>query len=200
MKNKIQIGVGAVIVLFLVFSFFRSVYNRNFAEPEFKVLKEASVSNPIKNALFWYEQELEKITFQVTAELSSEGSNFTQELYKELKNKGLVNDEITTMSEVATKKMIELDAYRGTEPNVLEIAQQKGYSHIFKVIMTHVDWKRSGLSSVTYQFGIYDIEKQTLIWKGEMKRLSSFFSSGMPNNEKSISVIEKQLKEAKIIE
>ncbi len=196
MKSKIQTIIGVIIVGLLVVGVGRSIYNRNFAEPAFNVVKQSSVSQPVKNALFWHEQELEKTAFEV--ELTAESSSFTEYLYEELKNAGVLSEKIITMTKKATQKMIELDAYRGTEPNVWQMAKQQGYSYIFRVFITKANIRRH-LDNVTYKFSIYDVNNKTLIWEGEIERMAGFFG-GMPDNEQSVSVLKKHLKEAKIME
>ncbi len=95
--------------------------------------------------------------------------------------------------------MIELDAYRGTEPNVWKIAQEKGYSHIVMVTIVDARWKRNKLENATYQISIYATGDKALIWEGKIERLAGFFG-GMPESDASIAAIKKALKEAKIIE
>jgi hypothetical protein len=202
MKGKIQGIVGLLIIGFLVFSLIRSIYNRNFADAEFKILKNPKISSPIKNALFWHEEELEKISdVMINAKLSAEEAFFIQPLYDDLKTTGMVSEHIKTMSDKATEKMIELDAYRGTEPNVWEIAKQSGKPYIFKIIITGVSAKkRTGdLESVKYLYSLYSTSDKTLLWEAETTRLAGFFG-GMPDSEKSISTLKKYLKESKIIE
>lgn len=200
LKEKLQMFLGLLIVGFFVISFFISLHKRNFAEPKFKVLKTTSISSPVNNTLFWYEEELEKIEFGISTYLSKEGTNFTKSLYNELEKHGMVNDEIVTMSEKATQRMIELDAYRGTEPDVFQIAEQNDYNYIFKVYITDVSWKKRSkdLESVTYRFSLYDITRKEIIWEAETTRLSEFFG-GMPDNQKTINALKEKLKEAKII-
>jgi hypothetical protein len=202
MKGKIQGIVGLLIIGFLVFSLIRSIYNRNFADAEFKILKNPKISSPIKNALFWHEEELEKISdVMINAKLSAEEAFFIQPLYDDLKTTGMVSEHIKTMSDKATEKMIELDAYRGTEPNVWEIAKQSGKPYIFKIIITGVSAKkRTGdLESVKYLYSLYSTSDKTLLWEAETTKLAGFFG-GMPDSEKSISTLKKYLKESKIIE
>lgn len=200
LKGNLQAIIGMIFIGFIVVSIVRSVYNRNFAEPKFKILQSTPISSPINNSLFWYEEELEKIEPGIGIHLSVDGSDFTKSLYNELKINGMVNDEIKTMSEKATQRMIELDAYRGTEPDVLRIAEQKKIRYIFKVFISGANWKErtNDLQNVTYRFSLYDITEKKIIWGAETTRLSGFFG-GMPDSEKTVNVVKKNLKEAKII-
>ncbi|UIR57544.1 hypothetical protein LZQ00_06920 [Sphingobacterium sp. SRCM116780] len=200
MKGKIQGIIGLLIIGFLVFGAIKSIYNRNFADPEFRILKSAQISSPIKNALFWHEEELEK-TSTINSKLSAEESFFIDPLYDDLKTTGMVIEQIRTMSEKATKEMIALDAYRGTEPDVWEIAKKNGNPYIFKIIITGATAKErtKDLESVKYLFSLYDTSIKSLLWEAESTRVAGFFG-GMPESEKSISALKKYLKESKIIE
>ena len=202
MKDKIQTLLGLFMVGFVVIGLIRSIYNRNFADPAFEILKSTEISAPIKNALFWHEEELEKVSSgMVNAKLSGEESFFIRPLYEALKNNGMVNEHISTMSDRATQRMIELDAYRGTEPNVWEIAKQNGKPYIFKIIINGVSAKKTSgdLNSVEYLYSLYNTSDGTLLWEAETMRLAGFFG-GMPGSEESISILEKHLKESNIIE
>lgn len=201
MKDKIQTILGLIIVGAFIFAIGGVIYRSIFSEPDFEVLKMAKISSPIKDALFWHEEELEKTSdVMVGAKLGLERTDFIVPLFNALKTTGLANEEIKTMSENATAKMIELDAYRGTEPDVWEIAKQKGKPYIFKTTITNVS-SRSGtsdLKSVTYLFSIYDVANQSLIWQAKTWRSAGFFG-GMPDGEETIALVEKKLKEAKVI-
>jgi hypothetical protein len=202
MKGKIQGIIGLLIIGFLVFSLIKSIYKRNFAKAEFTILKTSKISTPIKNALFWHEEELEKTsTSMINAKLAGEEAFFLKPLFDNLKTTGMVSEAIKTMSDKATKKMIELDAYRGSEPNVWELAKQKAYPYIFKVIITKVSAKdRTGdLESVNYLYSLYNTADNTVLWEAETTRLAGFFG-GMPNSENSISELKNYLKDYKIIE
>lgn len=202
MKGKIQGIIGLIIIGFLLYGGIKGIYSRNFAEPEFTVIKSTTISSPIKNALFWHEEDLEKrATVMMGAKLSAEDIDYITPLYENLKKTGMVGKHIKTMSDEATKKMIELDAYRGTEPNVWEIAKENGDQYLFKIVIKNAEGKRktSDLESVTYRYSLYDVAKETLIWEAESPRRAGFFG-GMPDPEKSIETLKKHLKEAKIIE
>jgi len=201
MKGKIQTIVGLLIVGLLVFSSIRGIYKNYFADPDFTVLKSTQMSSPIKDALFWHEEELEKIFFALSAQLSREELLFIEPLYEDLKTTGMVSEQIKTMSEKAVEKMIELDAYAGTAPDVWEIAEENGYPYIFKITITEAYGKKytHDLTSVKYLFSLYDVSNDSLIWEAESTRLSGFLGE-MPDGKKSVSVLKKHLKEAKIIE
>lgn len=142
MKDKIQTALGLLIVGAFIFAIGGSIYRSMFSKPDFEVLKSTKISSPIKDALFWHEEELEKISFsEGVVSPVAERTDFIEPFYNVLKAKGMVNEEIKTMSGLATKKMIELDAYRGTEPNVWEIAKQNGKPYLFKVTITNVSSK-----------------------------------------------------------
>lgn len=201
MKDKLQTILGLLIVGAFIFAIGGGIYRSIFSEPDFEVLKTTKISTPIKGALFWHEEELEKTSdVMVGAKLGLERTDFIVPLFSALKTTGLVNEEIKTMSETATAKMIALDAYRGTEPDVWEIAKQKGKTYIFKTTITNVSARgaTSDLKSVTYLFGIYDVANQSLIWEGRTWRSAGFFG-GMPDGEETIALVEKKLKEAKVI-
>ncbi|TKC01767.1 hypothetical protein [Pedobacter cryotolerans] len=201
MKEKIQGILGMLIIGVFIFAIGASIYRSNFSEPEFEVLKSTKISAPIKNALFWHEEELEKTSdVMVGAKLGLERTDFIEPLYHALKTTGLVNEEIKTMSDDATKRMIELDAYRGTEPDVWEIAKQNGKAYIFKTTITNVSSRKgtSDLKSVTYLFTLYDVTTKSTIWEAKTWRSAGFFG-GMPKGEETITIIENKLKEAKII-
>ena len=201
MKEKIQGILGMLIIGVFVFAIGTSIYRSNFSEPEFEILTSTKISAPIKNTLFWHEEELEKTSdVMVGAKLGLERTDFIQPLYNALKTTDLVNEEIKTMSEDATKRMIELDAYRGTEPDVWEIAKQNGKAYIFKTTITNVSSRKgtSDLKSVTYLFTIYDVTTKSVIWEARTWRSAGFFG-GMPKGEETITIIENKLKEAKII-
>lgn len=200
LKDKLKSIIGLIFIVVFIIGFVRSVYNRNFADPEFKILKSTPISSPIKNTLFWYEEELEKIEPGIGHHLSIDGSNLTESLYSELNICGMVHGKMKTMSEKATQEMIELDAYRGKEPNVIKIAEQKNYHYVFKVVISDASWKKrtNDLQNVTYHLSIYNVAEKKLIWEAEIIRLARFFG-GMPDNEKTIAVIKKNLKEEKII-
>ncbi len=200
MKGKIQGIIGLLVIVFLVIGVIRSVYNRNFKSPDFKIIKSDKISVPIKNALFWYEQELEKTAFSLSNKLSAEEVSYVSPLFDALKEEKMVNEYIKTLSEIAVKEMIALDAYRGSEPNVIEIAKQQNFSYIFKIIITGASGKKSNdLTNVDYKYSIYDVKENKIIWLAESTRLSKFFG-GMPESDKSISVLKKLLKDSKIIE
>ncbi len=119
MKDKIIGFVGLLAIGLFFLSMFKSIYTRYFSEPEFKIIKNSKNIISIKESIFWYETSLEKTsTSMISANLSREESLFVKPLFDNLKTVGMVNEYITTMSASATQKMIELDAYRGTELNV----------------------------------------------------------------------------------
>lgn len=201
MKGKIQTLVGIIIVGLIVFGTIKSIYTRNFADPEFTVLKSTDLSSPINNALFWHEEELEKLMFGTAgAKLGTERDTFIKPLYDDLKTTEMVSQHMRTMSDKATKEMIALGAYKGTEPNVWDIAKTNGNPYVFKVIITNVDSKKStgDLLSVSYLFSLHNTLDQSLIWEAESVRLAGFFG-GMPDNGKLIAILKKHLKESNII-
>ncbi len=201
MKDKLQTILGLLIVGAIAFALIKGFYKRNFASPEFTVKKTTTISAPIKEALFWYEEDLEKLSgANLYSKLGAEDLQFIKPLYEDLKKTGLVSEQMKTMSERATQHMIELDAYRGTEPNVWELAKENGYPYIFKVMITDVVSKKlSGdIQSITYKFSLYNTETKALLWEGETVKLSGFFG-GNSDNEKTFSVLHENLKKAKII-
>ncbi|MDR2148669.1 MAG: hypothetical protein LBE91_19685 [Tannerella sp.] len=202
-KGKIQTVIGFLVIGFLIFGLVRGCYNRNLADPV-TVVTSGRVASPVKNALFWHEKELEKTAFAFSSELSLEESLFIQPLYEDLKATGLVSEQITTMSEIAVEKMIELDAYpdTGTEPDVLEIAEEGGYPYIFEITITEAKGKKNtnDLNSVKYLFSLYDVPNDSILWEAESTRLSGFWGGGMPKGDKLIAALKKHLKEANIIE
>lgn len=202
MKDKLQTALGLLIIGVFVFAVGGSIYRSIFNEPDFEILTSTKISAPIKNALFWHEEELEKTSdAMVGAELGLERTDFIIPLFNALKTNGLVNEEIKTMSEDATKRMIELDAYRGTEPDVWEIAKQNGKAYIFKTTITNVSSRKgtSDLKSVTYLFSLYNVSTKSTIWEARTWRSAGFFG-GMPEGDETIAVVQQKLKEAKIIE
>ena len=202
MKGKIQAFVGLVLIALVAFGIVKGIYTRNFVEPEVEIIESMDDLSVVKNALFWYEEELEKTsTGRIGSRLSSEGSSFTKSVYNSLEKTGMVNDYITTMSEAATKRMIELNAYRGTEPNVWQIAKQNEYPYIFKVVILNMNYReKSGdLVDVEYQFSLYDTFNNSLVWQAKSTRLSGFFG-GMPENSEMVSILKNKLKQSKIIE
>ncbi|WAC42592.1 hypothetical protein [Pedobacter sp. SL55] len=200
MKDKIKTALGLLVVGVFVFAIGGAIYRGIFGKPDFEVLKSAKISSPIKNALFWHEEELEKVSFtEAVVSPTAERTDFIEPLYNALKARGMVkNEEIKTMSELATKKMIELDAYRGTEPNVWEIAEQNGKPYIFKVTITNLSSRGMDLKSVTYLFNLYDVATKAVVWQARTWRTAGFFG-GMPDAEETITLIEGKLKEAKVI-
>lgn len=199
MKDKIQTALGLLVVGVFVFAIGGSIYRGIFGKPEFEVLKSEKISSPIKNALFWHEEELEKVSFtEAVVSPTAERTDFIEPLYNALKAKGIVNEEIKTMSELATKKMIELDAYRGTEPNVWKIAEQNSKPYIFKVTITNVSSKGMNLRSATYLFTLYNVSTKAVVWQARTWRSVNFFGV-MPDAEETIALVEQKLKEAKII-
>lgn len=200
MKDKIQTVLGLLIIGAFVFAIGGSIYRSIFSEPDFEVLKSTEISSPMKDALFWHEEELEKISFsEGVVSPTAERTDFIEPLYNALKAKGMVSEEIKTMSELATKKMIELDAYRGTEPDVWKIAEQNAKPYIFKVAITNVSSRGTNLRSVTYLFSLYNVSTKEIIWQARSWRSINFFG-GMPNGEELITLVEGKLKEAKVIE
>jgi|GEM_PF-2114727 len=198
MKEKIQGILGLLIIGVFILAIGASIYRSIFSKPEFEVLTSTEISSPIKNALFWHEEELEKTSYVIVgAKLGLERTDFIEPLYNALKTSGLVTEEIKTMSDDATKKMIELDAYRGTEPNVWEIAKQSGKPYIFKTTITNVSSRGSDLKSVTYLFSLYNVDTKSLIWEARTWRSAGFFGA-MPDGKETITLVEKKLKEAKI--
>ncbi len=124
-KEKLNILGGVLIVGFLLFGLARSVYNRNFADGKLHVIQEASGQiSPIKHALFWHEQELEKLSGNHA--LSLEETYFIKPLYTSLEATGLVSEELQTMSDKALHRMIELGAYSGEQTDVWALAQYNG--------------------------------------------------------------------------
>lgn len=198
MKEKIQKLIGLLVLVAFVCGAAWSFYNRSVADPKLEILNSTNVSGPISGALFWHEKDLEKTAFEVAAALTGESAQFTKELYATLSAKSTVNSEITTMSDSATKKMIELGAYKGSEPDVWKIAADKKIPYIFKVTITNAEWKGKNLRNVTYQLSLYQTKDRKLIWQGKIERLAGFFG-GMPDSKAAVSVIESHLQEAKII-
>lgn len=202
MKDILNSILGILILGFLVFGIVRSVYKRNFAEPEFTIIKSEKTTTPITNALFWYELEIEKTASgMINAKLANEENDFIKPLYDTLYNAGMTNHFIKTMSKKATKAMIELDAYRGEEPNVWQIANQNGHKFIFKVMMTNVKVSnrriRNDIKSIVYQYSLYDATNRRLIWQAEATRLANFYG-GMPDGNESISYLRNQLKKSNL--
>lgn len=204
--EKLQTIVGGILVLGIVFGLGRSLYNTYFGEQEFTILKATQQASPIKNALFWYEEELEKTSHSsVAVKLSTEADNLVNPLFDNLKNKGLVVDRIKTMSDVAKQKMTELGAYatwKGEpEPTAWEIAEENGNPYLFKVTIIDVTSTRrsNDLQGVKYQFTIHKVADKSIIWQGETTRLGGFFGD-MQDPEKTISVLNEHLKEIKIID
>lgn len=199
MKDKLQTILGLLIIGVFVLAIGAAIYRSIFSKPEFEVRTSTAISSPIKNALFWHEEDLEKTADVIVgAKLGLERTDFIEPLYQALKTTGLVNEEIKTMSDVATKKMIELDAYRGTEPDVWEIAKQNGKPYIFKVAITNVSSRGMDLKSVTYLFSLYNVATKSLIWEARTWRSAGFFGA-MPESKETITLVEAKLKEAKLI-
>ena len=196
--EKIQGIVGVILLVAFVLGIIMTIYRKFTEVPEIEILKSTTVATPAKNVLFWYEEGIEKTDPLVGRHLSFDGSSFSKSLYTSLKEKGMATEEITTMSEEATKKMIELDAYRGQEPDVLAIAEEKGFPYIFKIIILSGSTRSMSLRSATYQFSLYDVSAKTLIWEAQTTRSAGFFG-GVPDNEETVSHVENHLKEAKIL-
>ncbi|MGV3546396.1 MAG: hypothetical protein ACO1N4_04980 [Pedobacter sp.] len=198
MKGKIQGAIGLLIIGFIVFGLVRSIYSRNFADEEVTVLTPSKNQAPIKNALLWYEMELEKTLPSVSAHLNAEEMFFVQPLYNSLKPTGMVSDYIKTMSEKATARMIELGAYSGKEPDVWQMAKDKGYPYVFKVVISNASAKSrsNDLESLTYLYSLYNVADSSVVWEAKSTRLAGFF--GGMNAEKSVSALTKQLKASKI--
>src|SRR6218665_3220858 len=107
MKDKILGILGLLIIGVFILAIGASIYRSIFSKPDFKILKSTKISSPIKNVLFWHEEELEKTSFTTgTVSPTTERSNFIEPLYHALKATGMVNEETKTMSEIATRKMI----------------------------------------------------------------------------------------------
>lgn len=204
--EKLQTIVGGILVFGILIGLGKSLYDTYFGEQEFTILKSTQQASPIKNALFWYEEELEKTSYlSVAAKLSKEANNLVNPLFDNLKNKGLVVDRITTMSDVAKQKMTETGAYatwKGEpEPTAWEIAEENGNPYLFKVAIIDVTSARrsNDLQSVKYQFTIQKVADKSIIWQGETIRLGGLFGD-MQDPEKTISALNEHLKDIKIID
>ncbi len=198
-KEKLNILGGVLIVGFLLFGLARGVYNRNFADGKLHVIQEASEQiSPIKHALFWHEQELEKLSGNHA--LSLEETYFIKPLYKSLEAAGLVSEELQTMSDKALHRMIELGAYSGDQTDVWALAKEYHYPYLFKLEITQVKRQRDGgLKNVIYLFSLYETSSQTLLWQAETERLAGFFGK-MPGGEKTIELLIQHLQACNIIE
>ena len=201
MKEKIQGIIGLLIIGFFLFGFGKFIYNRNFADAEFTILKPSQISVPVKGALFWHEAELEHTAgnSMLGAKLTAEESFYIKPLYEDLKKTGMVSEYISTMSDLATEKLIALDAYSGKEPDVWAMARQNNFPYVFKVVISSFSGKNrtSNLERATYRYSLYTTDKK-LLWEVESPRLAGFLG-GMPDSKNTIADLTKQLKEAKII-
>lgn len=205
LKEKFQTIIGLVLIVGISYGLGKSIYTSYFDEPEFSITKSIRMGKPVENALFYYEEELEKISSpMVSAKLSSEGDNFTNALYDNLKSKGLVKERVKLMSDIAIQKMTELGAYATfggkPEPTAWDIAQDGGFRYMFKIVIIGAQTAKrtNDLQSVRYQFTLYDVENKSILWQGETLRNSEFFG-GMPDGEKTITTLNQYLKEANII-
>lgn len=156
LKDIVLTILGSVIIFSFLYVIGRYIYESYFSDglSGISVVKSVQVKAPLSNVLFWHEYEIEK-TDHLMSKISSEKDNMINPLFSYLKNKGFVTEKIETLSLVAKQKMIENGAYAipkdYIEPTSCDIAQQKGYYYIFKVMIHSVICSRTNdLESVGY--------------------------------------------------
>lgn len=91
--------IGATITV-IVLGFW--IYNSYFGEPDFTILKSTKLASPVKNALFWYEKELEEITTDdIANHIKKDAGDVIPSLFEYIKSKGIITDRIEPLSETA---------------------------------------------------------------------------------------------------
>ncbi len=200
MKAKIQTFIGLIIIGAFVFGIGRSVYN-HFTKETLVVTTDTHSGELVKDALFWYEESLEHTAFNVGYLLKAQELSFIKPMYDNLAAIGVVDEYIKTMSEEATEKLIELDAYRGSEPNVWEIALQEGYSYIFKITIVEARKRYNDLTKVKYLCRLYKVSEQSIIWEATFDQTAGFlFKKLKPEIDDFYPKLEQKLIEDKIFE
>lgn len=199
-KEKASIILGAILVGIVVIGLSKSLYNRYVSDPVITSVKKGANATPVKNALFWYEMELERIASNAN-KIRQEETDFVTPLYNDLKNNGIANEYMQTLSDRAVEVLTNQGDYYGQEPDVWAIAQEKGIPYIFKIVITDVEFTRRGsnVASASYLIHIYDTAHKKLIWEGKTTREAGVFDD-MPSSEKYANALKKELQSAKIID
>ncbi len=200
MNNKF--GKILFVILISVGAFFvvQWLSTQHSTSPEIEVLQKSTVTSHVRDAIFWYQEDLEHTSkIMATVKIKGDALFLVTPLYEDLESKGMATEYIKTMSERATQKLIELDAYRGSVPDVFYEAKNSGVPYIFKVVVSEAQMSMfDELDQITYLFSLYDTDSGRLLWQAQAQRQANFFHV-MPPPEELIADLEKKMQEANIL-